>query len=442
MTLTASSYVAPHKLLVDEGAIDSDHYTMADFVEQDDPDLFAKARSYYAFIEDWKRKKTHFYLRRLLSACRNRVTVLDNLTDRPREMIMMGSNNYLGLSTHPKVIEAGQKALAKYGSGLCGAPHMNGLCDLVRELEVRLARLKSCEDAMVFSTGYSANVGSVSALIRSKDVALMDRWDHASIIDGCRLSGGNFRAFRHNDMGHLETLLQRCRHKFMGKLVVVDGVFSMDGDLAPLPEIVRLARLYGARVLVDDAHATGVLGSHGGGTTDHFHLEGQVDLVMGTFSKSLGCTGGFVAGNKEAVHYIRYYARSYMFSAGITPAVVATALAALQVMEEEPERRKQLWENTRYLHDNLKAMGYTVFPSPPESAILIITIGDNVKLRQMSREIHEGGVFVNAVPYPAVPLEKCCFRFSVMATHTRDDLDRTLDVMRKAGLEHGLLHAA
>lgn len=425
--------------LLKKGRVDSDHHTMADFFVLPDRDLFAKTRPLFDYIEDWKDKGTYMYRRCLASASGSRVIVRDDILGVPREMIMMASNNYLGLNNHPKVIEAGQRALAKYGAGMSGSPFLNGTFDLLVELEERLARLKGCEDAVVFSTGYSANLGAVAGLIRPKDVVLLDRLDHASIIDGCRLAGEPFRTFRHNDMESLENLLKKCDGEFMGKLIAVDGIFSMDGDLAPLPRIVELAAKYGAKVLVDDAHATGVIGSHGGGTCDYFNLHGKVDMVMGTFSKTLAATGGFVASTKEIVSYIRHYARSYIFSASLPPAVVAMVLAALDVMENEPELRERLWDNVYYMHGNLKRMGYDVFPSTPESAIMIMTIGDEVKLRHMSRKVHEAGIFLNAVPYPAVPKDECRFRMSLMATHTREDLDETLDVLKKVGKEFGVI---
>lgn len=428
-----------NKELLKNGKIDSDNYTMADFITQRDKDLFAKTRPCYEYLEDWRSKGTYTHRRNVLSACKNRVIVYDELLGIEREMIMMASNNYLSLSTHPKVIEAGQKALRKYGSGMSGSPLLNGTFDMLKELEEKLARLKGYEEAMLFSTGYSANVGAISGLIRPEDVILIDRLNHASIIDGCRLAGGNFRAFKHNDMEDLEKLLKKCDEQFMGKLIVMDGIFSMDGDLAPLPKIVDLANRYGAKVMVDEAHATGVIGSHGGGTTDYFNLEGEIDLVMGTFSKSLAATGGFVASSKEIISYLRHYARSYLFSASLTPSVIATVLAALNVIEEEPELRERLWNNIYYMHDNLKMLGYNVFPSPPESAIIILTIGNEVKLRQMSKEIHKAGIFLNAIPYPAVPRDKSRFRISLMATHTRDDLDETLDALERVGKEFGVI---
>ncbi len=419
--------------------INSDKYTLADFMEHDEENLFAKATLCLKYIKDWKSRGTYQHQRPLTKACRNRVAIFDDLTGTEREMIMMASNNYLGISTHPKIIKAAVEAMEKYGTGVSAAPMLSGTLDLTRKLELKIAHMKGCEDAIVFSTGYSANVGAISGLIRPGDVIIIDRLDHASIIDGCKMAGGRFKSYIHNDMQSLERVLKKCEKTFRGKLIVVDGIFSMDGNLARLPEIVKLAGKYGAKVMVDEAHATGVIGSHGGGTTDHFNLKGKVDIVMGTFSKTLCATGGFVASTKEVVNYLRYFARSYAFSAAPTPAVMASVLAGLEVIEEEPQRIEQLWKNIHYMHDNLEAMGYDVYPSPPESAIIVLTIGDEIKLRQMSKKVYEKGIYTNAVPFPAVPKKKARFRISLMATHTRKDMDETLAVFKKVGEEFGVI---
>lgn len=417
--------------------LDSDKYTLADFVEYSDRDLFAKTRLFWDYAEDYKRKGYYNYCRRLLTPCQNRVTILDDLTGRPKEMVMMGSNNYLGLTTHPKVLKAGREAHEKYGAGAGGPALLSGSFEIHRELEERLARLKGCEDALVFSTGYSTNVGIISGLLRKNDVAIIDRLDHASIVDGCIMAGGDLMPFRHKDLNHLERVLLRCDKKYMGKLVVVDGVFSMDGDVCPLPEICNLAKKYNARVMVDDAHATGVLGKHGGGTTDHFDMQGEVDMVMGTFSKALASVGGFVASSREVINYLRHYSRAYVFSANLPPYVAATVLAGLNVIEEEPGLREGLWDNARYMHRGLRSIGYRVLDL--ESAIIIVIIGDEVKLRGMSKRIHELGVFLSSITYPAVPRGQCRFRIGMMATHTREDMDEALKVMEKVGKEFGVV---
>ncbi|MGA1825526.1 MAG: aminotransferase class I/II-fold pyridoxal phosphate-dependent enzyme [bacterium] len=419
--------------------INSDNHTIADFYSLKNKDLFVKTKPCFEYITDWQKKGTYTLRRTILSESKNRVIIYDEYSGRKREMIMMASNNYLGLSTHPKVKEAAIEAIRKYGSGMSGSPILNGTFNLLKKLEEKLAQLKGCEEAMLFSTGYSTNVGAISGLIRSEDVIIIDRLNHASIIDGCILAKANFRIFKHNDMQSLESVLKKIDGEFMGKLIAVDGIFSMEGDLASLPDIVELADRYSAKIMVDEAHATGVIGDHGGGATEYFNLKGKIDLVMGTFSKTFATTGGYIASNKEVINYLRHFARSYLFSASLTPSVVATVLAGLEVLEKEPQLRIKLWNNIKYMHDNLKGMGYNVFPSPPESAILILPIGKEVKLRQMSRKIHEEGIFLNAIPYPAVAKDKSRFRISLMATHTREDLDKTLDVLEKVGKEFDVI---
>ena len=416
--------------------INSDDLHLADFIQLDDPDLFAKTKPFLALTEDTRKKGYYSYRRPLLSACKNRVIIYDEMTGKEKEMIMMASNNYLGLTTHPKVVEAGIKAYEKYGSGGSSAPLLSGTFDITKELEVKLAKLKGCEEAMVFSTGYSANVGIISALIRHKDVAILDKLVHASILDGCRLSGADFKVFRHNDMKNLEEKLKRCDGKYLGKLVITDGVFGMDGDICPLPQIKEIAQRYGAKVMVDDAHATGVIGKHGGGTTEYFGMKGEIDLVMGTFSKSLAGVGGFVASSKEVVNYIRFYARSHFFSAALPPCICASVKAALEVMEEEPELIERLHQNVKYLHRRLEALGLEV--NPPMSGVLSVVVGDDLILKKMGKKIHELGLYINPLPYPSVPKGKSRFKFSLMATHTREDLDEAMDIFEKVCKEFRL----
>jgi glycine C-acetyltransferase len=420
--------------------INSDNYTMADFYGTSEEDLFAKAEPLKAFIDDWRRKGTYTYRRLIVSPCDNFVTVDGEVGSTGRRMIMLASNNYLGLNVRPEVKEAAMAAIRKYGTSMCGAPFLNGTYDLVRDLENRLAEFEQCEAAMVFTTGYQANVGTIAALMRPKDIVLIDRLCHASIVDGCHLAGCAFHSFRHNDMDHLERLLKNADKKHSGKLVVVDGVFSMDGDLAPLPEIVELAGRYGAKVMVDEAHGTGVLGEHGRGTVEHFGLKGKIDIVLGTFSKTLASTGGFIAASEQVVNYVRHYARSYIFSASPTPPNVAAALAALNILEREPELRTQLWENVRYFHNALKGRGFNVFPETPESAVMVIIVGADTKLRAASKAIHDAGVFVNTVVYPACGKDEARLRISLTSIHRREDLDRALDVRVKMGSIYELVN--
>ncbi|MGE5553523.1 MAG: aminotransferase class I/II-fold pyridoxal phosphate-dependent enzyme [Betaproteobacteria bacterium] len=410
---------------------------LADFYELPDRDIFAKTRPFWEFTEGLKAEGQFFYRRTLVDGSANRTRVFDPLTGKVREMVMMASNNYLGLTTHPKVVEAGIKAQEKYGAGSGSVSLLAGTLDLHRQLEEKLARFKGCEDAIVFPTGYSTNVGCVSGLLRKGDVAINDRLNHASIIDGCKLSGADIRTFKHNDMNSLASILEKCDQEYQGKLIIVDGVFSMDGDIAPLPEIMSLARNYGARVMIDEAHATGVIGDHGRGTPEYWHLEGQIDLVAGTLSKGLGGIGGFVASTKEVVNYLRFFGRSYMFSTSLPPAVSASLIAAIEVIETEPELRQRLWDNIRYFTGHLRKLGFDL--GNAETAIIPVIVGDDTKVQLMCREMHEAGIFLNPVAYPAVPKRLARLRLSLMATHTREDLDQTLDALERIGRKYGVI---
>lgn len=423
--------------LAEAGREEVEVRTLADFYELPDRDIFAKARPMWEFIEELREAGQFFYRRTLVSGSANRAQVRDLETGKVREMVMMASNNYLGLTTHPKVVEAGLKAQEKYGAGSGSVALLAGTLDLHRELEERLARFKGCEDAIVFPTGYSTNVGCISGLLRKGDVAINDRLNHASIIDGCKLSGADIRTFKHNDLRSLEHLLERCDEEYQGKLIIVDGVFSMDGDIAPLPDLIALARRFGARLMIDEAHATGVIGDHGRGTPEHWHVEGQVDLVAGTLSKGLGGIGGFVASTKEVVNYLRFFGRSYMFSTSLPPAVSASLIAALEVIAAEPELRSRLWENIRYFMGRLRKLGFDL--GNAETAIIPVVIGDDTKVQLMCREMHEAGIFLNPVAYPAVPKRLSRLRLSLMATHTREDLDLTLDALERVGRKYGVI---
>jgi 8-amino-7-oxononanoate synthase len=334
------------------------------------------------------------------------------------------------------VKEAAVKAVQKYGSGCAGSRFLNGNLDIHEELEEKLAAFLRQEAAVVFATGYQTNLGTISALVGRNDVAVLDKFDHASIIDGCRLSFGEVRKFRHNDMEDLERVLGSTSDKG-GALIIVDGVFSMEGDIAPLPEIVALAKSYGARVMVDDAHAIGVLGEEGRGTLEHFHMEDEVDMVMGTYSKTLAAIGGFIAASKEVVNYIKHLSRSLIFSASLPPALVAAVSAALDVILEEPELREKLWYNTRKMHEGFKELGFDTGTS--ETPIIPIIIGDQMRTFEMCRLLQEQGVFVNPVISPAVPPGRELLRTSYMATHTEEQLDRILDAFEQAGRKLGVI---
>jgi len=392
-------------------------------------DLFAKCE---AFVEARQAKALGYYpYFKPVATAEDTEVVIEG-----RRVLMLGSNNYLGLTTHPKVVKAAIEAVKKYGTSSCGSRFLNGTLTLHRELEERLAAFLKREAALVFSTGFQTNLGTISALVGKGDVVICDKWDHASIFDGARLAYGEMRRFRHNDMDDLERVLRDCPEG-AGKLIVVDGLFSMEGDLAPLPRIVELAQKYGARLMVDDAHALGVLGEHGRGTAEHFGVEDKVDLVMGTFSKSFASLGGVIAGDAYVIEYIQHHARSMIFSASMPPAAVAAVLAALDVIETEPERRKQLWKNTRKMLKGLKELGFDTGRS--ETPVIPIVIGDMMKALEMWRKLFENGVYVNVVLPPAVPQGRALLRTSYMATHTEEQLDFALDVFEKVGKECGLI---
>jgi len=352
-----------------------------------------------------------------------------------KRLIMVGSNNYLGLTTHPKVREAASEALARFGTSCTGSRFLNGNLALHEKLEEELAAFVGKEAALVFSTGFHVNLGVISTLVGKDDLVLIDRDDHASIVDGCRLSFGKVKRFRHNDMEGLERALKSCPLG-SGRLIVVDGVFSMGGDIAPLPDIVKLAKRYGARSMVDDAHSLGILGE-GQGTAAHFKLTDQVDLIMGTFSKSLASLGGFVAGDRVVIDYVKHFARSLIFSASIPPANAAAALAALEVIRSEPERRERLRKISERVHRALREMGFDTGRS--ETPIIPIIVGNDRKTFDFWRSLFDEGVFTNPVVSPAVAPQESRLRTSYMATHTEAQIDRVLAAFKKCGREMGII---
>ncbi|MCK5552815.1 MAG: pyridoxal phosphate-dependent aminotransferase family protein, partial [Deltaproteobacteria bacterium] len=379
-------------------------------------DVFDKCLKIYEECLQIKGSGHYFFFRKIESPQDSEV-IVDG-----KRLIMAGSNNYLGLTNHPRVKEAAIKAIERFGSGCAGSRFLNGNLEIHEELEMKLARFFRKEAALVFATGYQTNLGAISALVGRNDVAIIDKYNHASIIDGCRLSFGEVKKFRHNDMKDLERVLEGTKGK--GKLIIVDGVFSMEGDIADLPSIVELAKTYGARLMIDDAHAIGVLGNGGRGTTEHFMLDDQVDLIMGTYSKSLAGIGGFVAGEEEVVNFIKHVGRSMIFSASLAPSLVASVSAALDIIEEEPELRAKLWKNTQKMLRGYKSLGFDTGTS--ETPIVPIIIGDRIKVYEMCKLLFEQGVFVNPVISPAVPPGRELLRTSYMATHTEEQLDKVL----------------
>ena len=352
-----------------------------------------------------------------------------------RRLIMCGSNNYLGLTIHPKVRKAAVDAIECYGTSCTGSRFLNGTLELHEQLEHDLAEWVGKEAALVFSTGMQVNLGTISSLVSRNDVVILDKDDHASIVDGARLGWGKVKRFQHNNIQDLERVLDGIPNN-EGKLVVVDGLFSMEGDIARLPEITKLCKQYGARLMVDDAHALGVLGG-GKGTAAHFGVTDEVDLIMGTFSKSLASMGGYVAGDEDVIHYIKHHARSLIFSASIPPANAATALAALHVMREEPERVRRVNEIGDFMRKNYKELGFNTGNSA--TPVIPIFIGDDRRAAVIWKALFDAGVYVNMVISPAVPQGKQLLRTSYMAIHTDEQLSKVLDIFSVVGKQVGII---
>ena len=356
-----------------------------------------------------------------------------------KKVLMFGSNSYLGLTSHPKLKEASKAAIDKYGSGCAGSRFLNGTLDLHLELEEKLAKFVGKEGTLVFSTGFQVNLGVLSSIPSRHDYIIIDDLDHACIIDGARLSFGKTLKYRHNDMASLEKILQKTEMDKV-KIIAVDGVFSMEGDLAKLPEITALAKKYNANVMVDDAHGLGVVGPLGRGTAAHFGVTDDVDLIMGTFSKSLASIGGFIAADNDTINFLKHNARSLIFSASIAPANAASVIAAIDLIYQEPERIDKLWSNTRHAMERLRAEGFDI--GHTETPIIPIYIRDDFKTFKLTKLLLEDGIFVNPVVSPAVPSSSSLLRYSIMATHTIDQIDESIDKITKISKELGILEDA
>ncbi|MDT8395395.1 MAG: pyridoxal phosphate-dependent aminotransferase family protein [bacterium] len=352
-----------------------------------------------------------------------------------KEVVMCGSNNYLGLTSDPRVKEAAVDAIRKYGTGCAGSRFLNGTLDIHVQLEEKLAAFFRKEGALVYATGYQTNLGVLSALVTRGDIALSDRQNHASIVDGLRLGYGDIRKFKHNDVKDLDRNLESLRDK--NKLVVVDGVFSMEGDITPLDGIAGLRKKHEFGIMVDDAHGVGVLGATGRGTAEQFGLEDEVDIIMGTYSKSLATIGGFVVASADIIKYLKHVSRSMIFSASLAPGLVAAVSAALDIIDQEPERREKLWKNTRKMLDGFQSLGFDT--GAAATPIIPVIVGDDMLVFKMAMLLQDEGVFVNAVVSPATPPGRALLRTSYMATHTDEQLDRVLEVFEKVGRGVGLI---
>jgi len=353
-----------------------------------------------------------------------------------RPCILLSSNNYLGLTEHPQVKRGAIAALEKWGTGAGGSRLTTGNYELFRELEEEIASFKHTEAALIFNTGYMANLGIISALTDEKDVIISDELNHASIIDGCHLTSADRKVYAHKDMNNLEVILQKTQD-YRRRLIVSDGVFSMDGDIAPLPEMVFLAEKYNAILMVDDAHATGVLGKTGSGSAEHFGLINRIPVQMGTLSKAIGSAGAYVAGSRSLINYLKNRARSFIFSTALPPAAIGASLAAIKLIRKQPSILQKLWHNTSYLRNGLQNLGYNLLAQ--ETPILPIFIGDEAKTMEMANGLQEKGVFAPGIRQPTVPPGKGRIRVTVMATHTKADLDEALAVFKNVGQQIGII---
>ncbi|MBN2411555.1 pyridoxal phosphate-dependent aminotransferase family protein [candidate division KSB1 bacterium] len=395
-------------------------------------DLFSKcssgtsARARQAIADGW-----YPYFKAIQSGADTEVTI------NGEKKIMIGSNNYLGLTQDERVKKASKDAIDKYGSGCTGSRFLNGTLSLHEELEEKLAEFMQSEAALLFSTGFQTNQGTISTIVGRNDLVVGDNENHASIVDGTRLAFGKALKYRHNDMADLDKVLTSNNNNGGGVLIVSDGVFSMGGDIVNLPELIKTAKKHNARVMIDDAHSIGVLGANGRGTAEHFGLEKDVDLVMGTFSKSFASIGGFISGKEYVIHHIKHNSRALIFSASPPPAAVATVLKCLEIMQKEPERREKLWSNYKKMKEGFTQLGFNTGKS--QTPIIPIIIGDDEKTFGFWKLLYENGVFVNPVISPAVPPGMALLRTSYMATHKEEELDKVLDIFAKLGKKFGVI---
>jgi 8-amino-7-oxononanoate synthase len=397
--------------------------------EEAEPPLLRKGKN-FTRSREIKAQGLYPYFRPISSAQDTEVMI------QGQKVLMLGSNSYLGLTNHPEIKQAVYAAVEKYGSGCAGSRFLNGTLDIHLELEEALARLVGKELVLLYSTGFQANFGTISTMVGRGEYVVADKEDHASIMDGCLLSLGTFVRYNHNDVVSLENCLRKI-DPAAGKLIVVDGVFSMSGDVAPLRETVDLAEKYRAALMVDDAHGIGVMGKGGAGTCDHFGLTDRVHIIMGTFSKSLASLGGFIASDADTIEYLKHHSRSLIFSASMTPANAAAVLAALKIMQREPERIERLWRNTRLMKEGLLGLGFNLGAS--QTPILPVFCYEDERTLRMAMRLHQEGVFVNSVLPPGVPPNKCLIRISLMATHTVSQIEMALEKLKKVGRELGLI---
>jgi len=381
-------------------------------------------------VEKMKEEKRYFYLKSIEGASGPRVTI------DGREMLMFASYNYLGLITHPKIKKAAIDAIEKYGTGAAGVRLLAGTTKIHEKLEATIAEFKGAEDAVTYSSGYVTNLAAISTLCGRGDLVIIDKLDHASIIDGCLLSGATHRSYLHNNMESLERILSNSG-RYINKLIIVDAVYSMDGDVSNLPEISRLAKKYNSKVMVDEAHSIGVLGKTGHGIEEHFGLKDAVDIHMGTLSKTIPSIGGYLAGDKDLINFLKHHSRPFIFSASLPPVAAATAIACFEVIESEPERIINLQKNVKQFKDGLNSMGYNTMNST--TSIVPILVGEEEDTLKLCQMVNDEGIFICPILFPAIPKDTNRLRAHVLATHTSEDIDKALDIFERAGGKLGLI---
>lgn len=414
---------------MDINKVNSDDYSLADFSSYDGDDIFDVKEPFWSFMQDAIAKKYMVYGNPISTAPRSEFQVYDRYLDKDRNFLNFCSYNYLGYSCHPEVIKAVQDTVGKYGTGAVSAPLLSGYYDLSKQLEESIAQFKGKEAAVIFPTGYGANLGVLSCLLKPGDVAVMDILSHASIYDGARLSGAEIKVFSHNNVEHLEIVLKNLKNPHRA-IVCIEGIYSMDGDLVNLPGIVAVCKKYGTRILLDEAHATLIFGKNGRGVAEHFGLEDQIDLTIGTFSKSFGAIGGFVTGDMKMMTYIRMFARAYVFSCAMAPHTAAGILKVLELYQQDKSYHDKLWENTHYMLKALKSEGLDT--GQTESQVIPVIVGPDARLREISKYIHEKGLYTGVVTYPAVSNKRTRLRLSMSSNHTKEQMDTCVAIIKEA----------
>lgn len=412
---------------IDINNISCDDYTQVDFLKFESDDLFEVTDYFWEYVQDGIRKKYMVYGQPIMTAPISEFDVYDRYTDSVRRFLNFCSYNYLGYSYHPEVRKTVQDTIVQYGTGAVSAPLLSGYYDVTQKLEDAIARFKGQEAAIVFPTGYSANLGTLSGLLRPGDVAVLDMLSHASIYDGVRLAGADIKVFTHNNPKSLEKVLRSLDTK--RAIVCIEGVYSMDGDLANLPDIIPICKKYGAKILLDEAHATLIFGERGAGVAEHFGVEDQIDIAIGTFSKSFGAIGGFAAGNMKLMTYLRMYARSYVFSCAMAPHTAAGILRVLELYQKDKTERDQLWKNIKYMQTKLTDAGFDI--GNTKSQVIPVMVGSDLRLREVSKRLQQKGLYTGVVTYPAVSRKRTRLRLSISSYHTKEQMDRCVDILKE-----------